>query len=159
MARALHQILGELALPNFIKTSGASGLHILIPLGARYSHEQARTFGRLLALLTVEAAPEIATIARPLRARERKVYVDFAQNGHGRTIVAPFSLRALPGATASCPLRWEEVTGRLNPARFTIKTLPKHFKKRPDPLGPVLIDSVDMAAAIARIERRLGRTE
>lgn len=158
VARALHRILGDLHIPHYVKTSGGTGLHILIPLGARYTHEESRTFGRLLALLGVDAAPDIATITRPLRARGGKVYIDFAQNGHGRTIVAPYSVRPLPGAPASCPLRWEEVTGRLSPARFTIKTLPKRVKKLRDPLAPVLTDSIDLAAAIARIERRLGRT-
>lgn len=158
VARALHRILGDLHIPHYVKTSGGTGLHILIPLGARYTHEESRTFGRLLALLGVDAAPDIATIARPLRARGGKVYIDFAQNGHGRTIVAPYSVRPLPGAPASCPLRWEEVTGRLSPARFTIKSLPKHVKKLRDPLAPVLTDSIDLAAAIARIERRLSHT-
>ncbi|MFQ5657482.1 MAG: DNA ligase D [Candidatus Methylomirabilales bacterium] len=157
VARALHRILGELDLPNYVKTSGGSGLHILIPLGARYSHEESRTFGRLLALLGVESVPEISTIARLVGGREGKVYIDYVQNGHGRTIVAPYSARPLAGATASCPLRWEEVTARLNPARFTIKTIPKRFEKMSDPLTSILGDSVDMAAAIARIEERLGR--
>jgi bifunctional non-homologous end joining protein LigD len=157
VARELHGILDELALPNYVKTSGATGLHILVPLGARYTHEEARTFARLLALLGVEAAPDIATIARPVRSREGKVYIDFVQNGHGRTIVAPFSARPLPGAPASCPLPWKEVTPELDPARFTIKTVPPRFEKMADPLAPVLTGSIDMAAAIARIERRLDR--
>ncbi|MBI3625145.1 MAG: DNA ligase D, partial [Candidatus Rokubacteria bacterium] len=157
VARALHGILDGLDLPNFVKTSGATGLHLLVPLGARYAHEEARTFTRLLALLGVQAAPEISTIARPVRARGGKVYIDFVQNGHGRTIVAPFSLRPLPAAPVSCPLRWEEVTSRLDPARFTIKSLPKRFEKMADPLASVLTGSIDMASAIARIERRLGQ--
>jgi len=155
VARRLHEILDELGLPNYIKTSGATGLHILIPLGARYTHEEARSFGRLLALLGVEAAPESATIARPIRARGDKVYIDFAQNGHGRTIVSPFSVRPLPGAPVSCPLRWDQVTARLDPMRFTIKTIPNQFEKMQDPLAPILTGATDMAAAIARIEARL----
>ncbi len=157
VARELHGILDEFALPNYVKTSGATGLHILVPLGARYTHEEARKFAFLLALLGVEAASEIATIARPIKLRQGKVYIDFVQNGHGRTIVAPFSARPLPGAPASCPLRWEEVTPKLDPARFTIKTLPLRFETMPDPLAPVLRGSIDVAAAIARIERRLAR--
>ncbi len=155
VARELHRILDEFALPNYVKTSGATGLHLLVPLAARYTHEEARTFARLLAILGVEATPEIATVARPVRARGGKVYIDYVQNGHGRTVVAPFSLRPLPGAPASCPLSWEEVTARLDPARFTLKTLPKRFEKLPDPLTSVLTGSIDMAAAVARIEQRL----
>ena len=157
VARALHAILDDLRLPNYVKTSGGSGLHVLVPLGARYTHEQARTFARLLAHLAVDAEPEVATLARPLHAREGKVYVDYVQNGHGRTIAAPFSLRPLPGAPASCPLRWEEVAPGLDPRAFTLATVPGRFKTGRDPLLPVLREAIDMAAAIARVETRLGR--
>jgi len=156
VAQALHRILDDLALPSYPKTSGATGLHILIPLGARYVDDEVRTFARLLAVLGVEAEPDISTIARPLRSRGGKVYIDFGQNGHGQTIVAPFSLRPLPGAPASCPLRWSEVTARLDPARFTIVTVPKRFDKMADPLVPVLTGEIDMAAALARMEQRFG---
>jgi bifunctional non-homologous end joining protein LigD len=156
VARTLHRILDDLGLPSYPKTSGATGLHILIPLGARYNYDEVRTFARLLAVLGVEAEPGISTIARPLRARGGKVYIDFGQNGHGQTIVAPFSLRPLPGAPASCPLAWSEVTARLDPARFTMTTVPARFDKMADPLTPVLTGEIDMAAAVNRIERRLG---
>jgi bifunctional non-homologous end joining protein LigD len=156
VARALHRILDALELPSFVKTSGATGLHVLVPLGARYTHEEARTFARLLALLAIEAVPRLATLARPLGAREGKVYIDVGQNGHGRTIVAPFAVRARSGAPASCPLRWSEVTDRLDPARLTIRTIPARFARRSDPLAPVLTGSIDLAAAIARVAARLG---
>ncbi len=152
VALALRRILERLELPSYVKTSGATGLHILLPLGARYTYEQCRTFARLLAVMGVEAEPDISTVARPLRARGGKVYIDFGQNGHGQTIVAPYSLRPLPGAPASCPLAWREVTPRLDPARFTLKTLPARFDKMADPLTPVLGDGIDMAAALERIE-------
>jgi bifunctional non-homologous end joining protein LigD len=155
VARALHRMLEELDLPHYVKTSGASGLHLLVPLGARYTYEEARTFARLLALLAVEAAPAIATLARPLAARGGRVYVDVGQNGHGRTIVAPFSLRPIPGAPASCPLRWSEVTAALTPARFTLATVPTRFATMADPMVPVLEDAVDLATAVGRLERRL----
>jgi len=156
VGQALHRILDELELPSYPKTSGATGLHILIPLGARYTYDEVRTFARLLAVLGVEAEPAISTIARPIQARGGKVYIDFGQNGHGQTIVGPFSLRPLPGAPASCPLLWSEVTARLDPSRFTLVTLPKRFEKMADPLIPVLTGTIDMAAALGRIEQRLG---
>jgi bifunctional non-homologous end joining protein LigD len=152
VALGLRRILERLELPSYVKTSGATGLHILLPLGARYTYEQCRTFARLLAVMGVEAEPDISTVARPLRARGGKVYIDFGQNGHGQTIVAPYSLRPLPGAPASCPLAWREVTPRLDPARFTLETLPARFDKMADPLTPVLGDGIDMAAALERIE-------
>jgi bifunctional non-homologous end joining protein LigD len=152
VALALRRILEGLELTSYVKTSGATGLHILLPLGARYTYEQCRTFARLLAVMGVEAEPGISTVARPLRARGGKVYIDFGQNGHGQTIVAPFSLRPLPGAPASCPLQWREVTPRLDPARFTLETLPRRFDRMDDPLRPVLGGGIDMAAALERVE-------
>jgi len=104
----------------------------------------------------VEAEPGIATLARPLGSRGGKVYVDFGQNGHGQTIVAPFSVRPLPGAPVSCPLEWREVTARLDPARFTIRTVPARFARRPDPLRPVLGPGIEIAAVLARLEARVG---
>jgi bifunctional non-homologous end joining protein LigD len=159
VARSLHRILEELELPSYPKTSGASGLHILIPLGRRYTHEECKTFARLLASLGLEANPEIATLARPLHARGGKVYIDWGQNGHGVTIVAPYSLRPVPGASASCPLRWNEVNGKLDPVNFNLRTLPVRFQKMEDPLRPVLGEGIDMGVAIAAIERRMKRTK
>jgi bifunctional non-homologous end joining protein LigD len=155
VAQQLHRILDDIGLPSYAKTSGATGLHILVPLGARYTHEDARTFARLLAVLGAQAMPETATVARPIHARGGKVYLDFGQNGHGKTIVAPYSVRPRPGAPASCPLAWTEVDDRLDPSRFTIKTVPERFRRRPDPLVPVLGPGIDMAAAIARLEERV----
>ena len=153
VARTLKSILTELNVAAYVKTSGATGLHILVPMGRQYLYEQCRTFARLLALATEQAVPDIATVARPLHAREGKVYIDFGQNGYGRTIAAPFSVRPLPGAPVSCPLRWSEVTARLNPSRYTIKTAIKRFEKNGDPLLPVVdAPGIDMAAALARME-------
>jgi bifunctional non-homologous end joining protein LigD len=140
-----------------VKTSGATGLHVLLPLGARYTYEETRTFARLLATLGVEAEPAISTIVRPVRERAGKVYIDYLQNGQGQTIVAPFSARPLPGAPVSCPLRWEEITARLHPGRFTIATMPGRLDTIGDPVAPVLSQAIDIAAALTRVEQRRRR--
>src|SRR5207237_9909739 len=98
------------------------------------------------ARLGVQERTGISKIARPLLSRGGKLYIDFGQNGRGQTVVAPFSARPLPGAPVSCPLRWEEVTAKLDPARFTIKTAPARFEKLGDPLAPVLPGPIDVAA-------------
>ena len=153
VARTLKSLLAELELTGYVKTSGATGLHVLLPMGRRYLYEQCRAFARLLALAAEERAPDIATVARPLHAREGKVYIDFGQNGYGRTIAAPFSVRPLPGAPVSCPLRWSEVTARLDPSRYTLKTAVKRFAKLGDPLAAVVdAPGVDMSAALANLE-------
>jgi bifunctional non-homologous end joining protein LigD len=153
VAVALRRILERLELPSYVKTSGQTGLHVFVPMGAAYPYEQARAFARLLATLGVEAEPGVATIARPLRARGGKVYIDWGQNGRGQTVVAPFSVRPLPGAPVSCPLAWAEVTVRLDPGRFTIKTAPARLQRAGDPMAPVRSETIDIAAVLARIER------
>ncbi|MGH8544249.1 MAG: non-homologous end-joining DNA ligase, partial [Gammaproteobacteria bacterium] len=153
VARCLHDLLKKLRLNSFIKTSGASGLHILVPLGARYTHEQAKNFARLVAMLGVESLPEISTIARPIAARRGKVYIDFGQNGYGVTIAAPFAVRPLPGAPVSCPLEWREVAEDLHPSLFTVKTVPARFAGMKDPLALVLQKSADLDGALRRMEK------
>jgi len=157
VARTLKGILDRLGLTVFVKTSGASGLHLLLPMGRRYTHEETRNFARLLAMLGVEAMPEISTVTRAVHAREGKVYIDFGQNGQGNTIVAPFSVRPLDGAPASCPLLWDEVAPGLDPARFTIRTIPERFAAMADPLAGVLGEGIDIAAALARLEKEKAR--
>ncbi len=98
---------------NFVKTSGSTGLHVLIPLGARYTYEQSRTLAELLARFTAKSLPEIATIVRSVSDRDGKVYLDYLQNGHGRLLVSPFCVRPLPGAPVSMPLEWSQINGRL----------------------------------------------
>ncbi|HSF06127.1 MAG TPA: DNA ligase D [Methylomirabilota bacterium] len=156
VALALRRILERLDVPSYVKTSGKTGLHIFVPLGARYSYEHTRALARLLATLGVEAAPRIATVARPLRARGDKVYIDWGQNGRGQTVVAPFAVRPLPGAPISCPLAWDEVTARLDPGRFTIKNALARLEKKGDPMAPVLTEAIDIAAILARIEAEPG---
>ena len=157
VARELKRILDGLGVSAYVKTSGATGLHLLVPMGRRYLYEQCRTFARLLAMAGEQALPDIATVQRPLRAREGKVYIDFGQNGYGRTIAAPFSVRPLPGAPVSCPLRWSEVTAKLDPGRFTIKTAVRRFARKADPLLPVVdAPGIDMAATLGRMESLFG---
>jgi bifunctional non-homologous end joining protein LigD len=157
VAKTLKGVLDELEIESYVKTSGATGLHILVPLGARYTYEQSRTFARVLATLVVEREPEIATVVRAVQARGGKVYVDFGQNAHGQTIVAPFCVRPVPGATVSCPLDWSEVTPKLTPAKFTIESVPKRFEKREDPLRGVLGKGIRIEEAVKRLEGKIGR--
>lgn len=152
VARVVHDLLNDLGIPGYPKTSGATGLHILIPMGQQYTDDEVKTFARILATMVVERVPDISTITRTISARGSKVYVDFGQNGYGITIAAPFSLRPVPAASGSCPLRWDEVTARLDPSKFTIRTIPERFRNEEDPLAPVLGEGIDMGAAIERIE-------
>jgi len=147
-ARALCEAM---ELPCYPKTSGATGLHVLVPLGRQLTYEQSRSFAELLARVITARHPEIATVARNPAARGGKVYVDFLQNGHGRLLVAPYSVRPRPGATCSTPLRWSEVGKRLDPGAFTIRTLPKRLQKTGDLLGGLMEETPDLPKALSRL--------
>ncbi|OLC70053.1 MAG: DNA ligase D [Gemmatimonadetes bacterium 13_1_40CM_4_69_8] len=157
IARATRALCDDLELPCFIKTSGSTGLHVLLPLGRQCTYEQARTLGGLLARVIAAELPDIATITRQVEKRGAKVYLDYVQNGHGRLLVAPFSARPLPGAPVSMPLQWSEVTPKLDIKKFTIKTAPARMKRlEEDPLRPVLELKPDLVATLERLNARLS---
>jgi bifunctional non-homologous end joining protein LigD len=157
LALLVKRLADDVGLPALCKTSGATGLHVLIPLGAQCTYEQSRSLAQLLAWQVTRERGDIATIARSLRDREGKVYVDYLQNAHGQLLVSPFSVRPLPGATVSTPLRWSEVTEELDPRRFTIRTVPACLESQEeDPLAPVLTGKPDLLQALTRLQERLG---
>ncbi len=152
LALAGRDLCRKIDLPVMIKTTGSSGLHLMIPLGRQCTHEQSRTLGELLARCIVDQLPAIATLARQVSRRDGKVYVDYLQNGSGKLIVAPFSVRPLPGAPVSLPLTWREVNKKLDIRSHTIKTVPERMRKlRTDPLGEVLELSPDLVGALERL--------
>ncbi|MBX3231982.1 MAG: DNA ligase [Labilithrix sp.] len=151
LARTLHRILDQIGLPGFPKTSGQSGLHVLIPLGPGQSFDTARALAELLGRLLVERHPDIATMERVVGKRGDKVYVDTVQTGTSRAIVAPYSVRAVPGATVSAPLAWSEVNAKLDPRAFTIATMPKRLAKHGDRLAGLLEARPDVPAAVAAL--------
>ena len=155
VALACHALCDEIGLPNLVKTSGSTGLHVLIPLGCQCRHDQARSLGELLARIVSAQLPDITTLARQVSRREGKVYVDYLQNGAGRLIVAPFSVRPLPGAPVSTPLRWSEVTADLDIRRFTIANVVARMQKlKRDPLREVLSLEPDIEAVLDRVRTR-----
>jgi bifunctional non-homologous end joining protein LigD len=156
LARAVHELCEEIGLPNFCKTSGQKGLHVLVPLGGQLDHAQSVTLAELIAQTVEKDHGKIATTARNIPSRRGRVYLDCYQNGYGKTIAGPFSARPVPGATVSMPLKWSEVDGKLDPRRFTLKTAPLRMKKLgADPLAPVLTLRPDLHAALAKLSTRL----
>ena len=156
IALFLKELCDEIALPSFVKTSGSTGLHVLVPLGRRFAYEQSRNIGHLLALMAVRELGGIATVARSPSRREGKVYVDYLQNGRGRLIVAPYSVRPLPGAPVSVPLNWSEVGSRLSMADHTIITVPARMARREDPMREVLEARPDLAYSVRRLGELAG---
>jgi bifunctional non-homologous end joining protein LigD len=152
VARAVHELCDEVALPAYVKTSGSSGLHVLVPLGRQCTHEQARLLGELLARTIVMRRPDITTIARVVSQRAGKVYIDYLQNGHGKLLVAPFSARPMEGAPVSTPLRWREVKKGLRLLDYTIRTVPRRLARmKKDPWEGLLDERPDLVAALERL--------
>ncbi len=148
-ARAIRDLAGEIELPAFLKTSGASGLHILMPLGTQLTHDQSKTLAELMARVIVSRLPDCTTITRSVKKRAGKVYIDYLQNGHGQLLVAPFSARAEPAASVSMPLRWSELTARLRNDRYHLKNAPARMRRLgEDPMAEVLSLKPDLAASL-----------
>jgi bifunctional non-homologous end joining protein LigD len=154
VAKTLHRICGDVALPNYVKTTGKTGLHVMIPLGRQFTYEQSRTLGELLARLVMREHGDISTITRHIMKRGDKVYLDYLQNRHGQLIVAPYSVRPQPGATVSMPLEWDEVGDELDQRRFTftIRTAVERMQSLGgDPVKPVLDEQPNLAAVLDRL--------
>ncbi len=158
LARLLHAIFREIGAAHFVKTSGQAGMHVLVPLGAALTHDQAKNVAEVIARAVVSERPDIATVTRPIAARGDKVYVDFLQNGRGKLIAAPLSVRPRPKAPVSMPLTWAQVNARLEPARWNITTAPRQLAKRGDPFAGVLGRGVDVDALLAGLLARLERS-
>ncbi len=153
VALQVKKICDELKIPAYPKTSGKTGIHIFIPLGAKYTYKQAKQFAQLLVTLVHERTENITSLERLPKKRKHKVYLDFLQNNEGQTLAAAYSARPTKQASVSTPLHWEEVNKRLDPTKFTIKTAPKRFEKVGDLWKPVLGKGVDIAKIIKSIKR------
>lgn len=125
-AHALEKLFEQLSLPSAIKTSGKRGLHVLVPLAPGHTHDDALEFALAVGRAVAGVLPSV-TLERSIAKRRGRLYLDCMQNGYGKTIVAPYCPRALDGAPVSAPLKWSEVTQKLDPLRYTIKTMPRRL--------------------------------
>jgi bifunctional non-homologous end joining protein LigD len=128
-AVTLRGLLSELGLSSFVKTSGGKGLHVVVPLRPTRPWDDIKDFSHAVADLMVRADPGryLATMSRKKRAG--KVYIDYLRNGRGATFVAPYSTRRRPGAPVSAPLRWDELTAKLRPDRYTVGNLGRRLAR------------------------------
>jgi len=147
-AQVIHELLASHDIPCYCKTSGATGLHIYIPLGAKYTYEQTRQFGQMLATLAHEQLPEKTSIERSPSKRQKKVYIDYLQNNFGQTLASAYSVRPRPGAPVSTPLEWSEVKPGLDPVAFNMKNTLARLKKKGDLFKPVLGKGINLKAIL-----------
>jgi bifunctional non-homologous end joining protein LigD len=154
LALAIHELCEAAGIPNYVKTSGQTGLHVLIPLAAQCTFDQARTLAYLIGLLVERRHPDKATTARNPAARHGRVYLDWGQNAHGQLLVAPYSVRPVGGAPVSMPLTWDEVVPGLDPKQFHLRNaLDRVTSWAGDPCAPILTERPDLAAALDRLEQ------
>jgi bifunctional non-homologous end joining protein LigD len=126
---ALKALLDEAGVVSFPKTSGSRGLHVFVPLRAGHAQDEVTGFAVRMGQGLARREPELVTMEHRKNARGARVYADPFRNAFLQTIVTPYSVRRRPHATVSTPLAWDEVTPKLDPGRFTIRTLEKRLAK------------------------------
>jgi bifunctional non-homologous end joining protein LigD len=147
-AQEVKAVLDVIGIPGYVKTSGSTGIHIYIPLGAKYSYDESQLFGKLIVSIVHNRLPEFTSTERQIKNREGKMYLDFLQNRPGATIACPYSLRPKPGATVSMPLHWEEVKKGLKMKDFTIKNAVGRIRSEGDIFIGSMGRGIDMKKAL-----------
>jgi bifunctional non-homologous end joining protein LigD len=138
VARAVRALLDALELESVPKTSGKRGVHVVVPIAPGPTHEEATGFAEQIARAVAKVLPKVATVERMKDKRSGKLYVDYGQNGEGKTVVAPYTIRARDGAVVSTPIEWDELDEELDPTKFTIQSVLERVKKKGDLYARVL---------------------
>jgi bifunctional non-homologous end joining protein LigD len=161
LAVGLRELLeNDLALSSFVKTTGGKGLHVHVPLRGRDNFDAVRDFARRVSGVLAARKPDLVTSEQRRDSRGRRIYADIMRNAYAQTVVAPYSVRARPGAPVATPLRWEELgdTG-LSPHRFTLRTLADRLRQLggADPWAGLARHRYGLASAVRRLDRLDGR--
>lgn len=155
-ALVVKNLLDAIDVPSFCKTSGSTGIHIYIPMGAKYTYDQTQLFARILVNRVHEEIPEYTSLERMISNRKGKMYLDFLQNRPGATIAGPYSLRPKPGATVSMPLHWDELKPGLKMRDFTIFNALDRLKVEGDLFKGALGAGIDLEKAIVKAKSVFG---
>src|SRR5713226_7912097 len=152
VAHLIHELLDELELPGYVKTSGADGIHVVAPITRRSTFEQTYAFAERASRLLERRHDGLVT-TEWLKKKRRGVLVDHRQNGWGKTIASVYSVRPKPGAPVSTPLRWEELTPEVRPRDLTMAVALERVERHGDLFAPVLEDPRPLAAAAKKLVR------
>jgi len=156
-AQLVREKLRLIDLNGYPKTTGGNGMHVYIPVEPIYSSGQTRQFAEILARWAAAERPDLFTTPRMVSAREKgKVYFDYLQNASGKTISAPYVLRAHPGAPVATPLKWEEVVPGLKPQQFHIANVLRRFERVGDLFAGVLNKPQELAPALEKLSAAMG---
>ena len=151
-AHLVRAALDELELRSYVKTSGSEGIHVLVPITRRYGFPETHRFAELVSKRLAEENPGVVT-TEWLKRKRVGVLIDYHQNGAGKTIASAYSVRPKEGAPVSTPIRWEELTSRLDPGTFTMAAVLRRVEKEGDLFEPVLAGGQSLGAALRRLER------
>lgn len=152
IALFIKDTMDRMEAPCYCKTSGATGIHVYIPLGARYTYDEIRPFARAVAEAAAKEFPDFATVERSLKKRKGRVYVDYLQNSRGQTLVAPYSVRPVPGARVSTPLQWPELKHKISPHDFNIFNVPERLSKLGDLFEGILKEKIDLEVCLRKMK-------
>jgi bifunctional non-homologous end joining protein LigD len=148
VALVTKDVLDKAGITGFCKTSGASGLHVYVPLKNKYDYNTVKDFAHIVASLVHQQLPDTTSMERSLSKRGPHIYMDYLQNRSGQTLAVVYSLRPVEGANASAALDWKEVTHKLQPSQFNIQTLPQRLEKKHDLFNKVLTTSNNIEKAL-----------
>lgn len=155
--KTLKGVLDDACLKSYLKTSGKRkhGLHVYVPLGAKYHFKKIRSFCELISQIVTRRLPGTTSLERNPAKRKNKIYLDYLQNRIGQTTAAVYSARPTEEATVSTPLKWAELTPKLDPKKFNIQTVPARLKKLGDLWQPMLTESLDLQYSIQCLEKKM----
>lgn len=148
VARVLKSVLDKAGAESFCKTSGATGIHVFIPLEVRYPYPIIKDFAFTICMLTNKRIPEITSMDKKKAHKDHRIHLDYLQNKKGQSISAVYGVRDLPGAPVSTPIAWEELKDDLNPYDFNIFTVPERIKKNGDLYTGLLSKGINIQKCI-----------
>ena len=151
VARAAHKLIVSAGGWSAVKTSGKTGLHIYVPVRGEHSFAQVRAVAKLICRIVNKRLPELTSYAH--RPGRKKIYFDYARNGIGQTVAAPYSLRAYPDATVSAPLEWRELSKSVRPRRYRMRTIFRRLNGK----GDVWQGTFRRSVNLTKMEKRLRR--
>ncbi|HEY0079783.1 MAG TPA: non-homologous end-joining DNA ligase [Pyrinomonadaceae bacterium] len=161
MALTSRRVLERLGLQSHAKTSGSRGIHLYVPLKPVHDYELVAEFAEMVAALVVRESPELATVERSLKKRQRRrIYIDHMQNARGKSVVAPYSVRPRLGATVSAPLEWSEVERKkITPQDFNVRNILRRIEQKGDLFKPVLKGTQTLDAAMDELRSIYGEAK